>query len=129
MSFTEYKTVVRAKIKELNGADTRTALDFFKERIGEPEEIDEFDGEIEWFRYKDDAGCFTPVSRNKEWGIDFVIAHSNAYNGDPQDVNLSLEEIEEYMKRLVLRIGVNLSDCRLVIYSWYNGVDEPIHFQ
>jgi hypothetical protein len=130
MSCDEFKTVIRAELKELEGKSKNAVYDYFKNLIGEAEDVDAYDdGIIEWFNYGDDAGNFCPVQsyKNKQWGVDYVLSHTDDY-GDRSKVNLSIEEIKDYCKLLIDKFGVKESDCKLVSYSWYNGSDEPIVF-
>ncbi|MGG1659486.1 hypothetical protein [Brevibacillus sp. NRS-1366] len=129
MSHMEYKTVIRVALPELEGLDHNQALPFFKEKVGEPKHLDEWDGVVEWFTYDDKPNTYCPVESLEgkyKWGIDYVLMHSDGYDYNTLDISLS--ELERYIDLLVQKFSVKKEDCRLLSYSWYNGGDEPIRF-
>lgn len=130
MSCNESKTVLRAEFPQLQGKTRNEAFLFYKEILGEPTEVDEYDGEVEFFTYE---GKYQPVyDYDKErWGIDLVLHHESDYNVYiANDMNgLSLEEFEKLANEMSQTFGVEKSKIRLMSYTWYNGVDERIYFE
>lgn len=98
--------------------------------LGEPETLDEFDGEIEYFQY---AGKYQVVQdyKGNRWGIDLVLHHESNYRTyiEMETNGLSLEEFERLATEMSEKFNVDKKKIRLMSYSWYNGVDEPIFFE
>ena len=131
MSCDEFKTVIRSELKELHKKSKTQVYEYFKNLIGEAEDVDIYeDGTVEWFHYEDNAGDFCPVQsyRTGQWGVDYVLSHTDDYSDARSNVNLSIEEIRQYCRLLEDKFGVSEENCKLVSYSWYNGADEPIKF-
>ncbi|MBU7316021.1 hypothetical protein [Paenibacillus oleatilyticus] len=75
MSCDEFKTSIRAELKQLQGKSKTQVYEYFKNLIGEAEEVDVYDdGTVEWFHYEDKAGEFCPVYSYKtgQWGVDYI---------------------------------------------------------
>lgn len=126
----ESKIVLRAELPELKGKNRTEVFPIYKELLGEPETLDEFDGEIEYFQY---AGKYQAVQDYKEnrWGIDLVLHHESNYRTyiEMETNGLSLEEFERLATEMAEKFNVDKKKIRLMSYSWYNGVDEPIFFE
>jgi hypothetical protein len=125
----EYKTVLRAEIPSLQGANKNTAYEYFKNILGEAPDVEDYDGEIEWFEYD---GELQPIHDwdTKKWGIDLILKHTSDYKVKVKNDyknGVTLTEFKELADRLVQKFGVNENQIRLISYDWYNGGDEPIY--
>jgi hypothetical protein len=137
MSYNESKTVIRVEIPHLRGKGNKEAYEFFYPILGEPDDVDEWDGEIEYFSYYEKNHRFIPVSEysygrnaaNDRWGVDLIIAYDNDYNEGKGRANHSLQELNELAGEMAEKFNVDPNRCRLVSYTWYNGGDEPIEFE
>lgn len=125
----EYKTVLRAEFPELEGKSRTEVYPFYKDIIGEADELEDYDGEVEYFSYE---GKYQPVHRYEKdrWGIDHVLHHESDYKTyiELKTNGVSLSEFEEMASKMSVKFGVDKSKIRLISYSWYNGSDEPIVF-
>ena len=135
MSETEYKTVLRFQIPALDQKGYPEVLEYFRSRLGEPEDIDEWEGEIEYFSYPREA-LMRPVCRNKQWGVEAVLVHTryrDTFGYSPQlckNQGVSLAELQKFGEEFS-KIGFDEKDIatmKLYSYSWYNGGDDPVHF-
>jgi len=131
MSSTESKCGYRVPIESLRGKNWTEALAYFRELIGEPEDVDEYEGEVQYFTYADDAkyrACPEEShgeyeSKNDGWFIDMNL--DSGYGEDHSDLHLTFGEIEKTVLELSEKFGVNKDDIMVFGYSWYNGVEEP----
>lgn len=130
MSCNEYKTVLRSEIPQLKGKTYNEVYPFFVELLGEPDEKDEWDGEIEYFYY---GGKYKPVYDydTERWGIDLTLHHASDYKTYIQmETNgLTLGEFKSLAYEMSQKFGIDENKVRLISYSWYNGADEPIKFE
>jgi len=129
MSCMESKVVLRAELPELKGKSRNEVYPVFVNLIGEADDIDEYEGEIEYFQYE---GEIQPVYDydSKRWGIDHVLHHESDYRTyiKMKSNGLSLKEFDELASQMEEKFGIDKSKVRLISYSWYNGGDEPINF-
>jgi hypothetical protein len=126
----EWKTVIRAEIPSLRYENKNTAYDYFKKILGDASDVEDYDGEIEWFEYE---GELQPVYDydTKKWGIDLVLEHKSDYKTYVHSVcdnGVTLNEFQTFADRLIKKFPeVNIETIRFISYDWYNGGDEPIH--
>jgi hypothetical protein len=117
------KNVIRFRIPQLKGKSVQEAFDFFTNTIGEPEEIDKYDGELEYFNYKEK---YSVHEKNDEWYFDIVLSTSESYDNyfcmTFRDLLETTEEISEKFEIL------DIENINILCYTWYTGVDEPINF-
>lgn len=137
MSYNEWKTVLRADIPTLKGKNQNEALDYFRTKLGEPEELDDYEGEILYFEYDILKHPFVPVKEhahgkslreNDRWGVDRVLSYGNDYDKTIGSVNHTLQELNEFANELQQKFDIDPSSIRLLSYKWYNGSDEPREF-
>lgn len=135
MSGMVYKSVLRAEIKELRGKGRTEAFAFFRPLLGEPEDIEVYEGEVEYFAYEEKAEALVPVQElsnrsngEKRWGVDYVLSYSREDN-EGEDSIVSLASLNEISLELTKKFGIEPSSVRVLSYSWYNGGDEPILFE
>jgi hypothetical protein len=132
MSCMERKTTLRMEIPSLQGKDYTEAFEYFRNILGEPEELDldEETGEVYYFSYE---GKFQPVYdySNKKWGADLILYHSSDYKvyvSSDYERGVTLKEFNMLADELVGKFGGNKEDIKLLSYEWYNGGDEPVRF-
>jgi len=142
MSSNVFTYGIRGRIPQLNGADTTAALAFFRPLIGEPEDIDELDGVVNYFYYDDYASPYSKESQSRKreyqavrnetykqkdpgWGVQKSF-HSMSDEAGPTEMLLSLEFIQDEINKMAKRFGLDPSLIIVYSYSWYNGSDEPI---
>lgn len=136
MSYNESKTVLRVEIPELRGKSNKEAYEYFLPILGEPDDIDEWEGEVEYFSYYEKNHKFVPVSENSysrnaandKWGVDLILAYGNDYNETIGEANHSLGELQNLAQEMAEKFNIDPSRCKVVSYTWYNGGDEPIDF-
>lgn len=136
MSYNESKTVLRVEIPHLRGKSNKEAYEYFLPILGEPDDVDEWEGEVEYFSYYEKNHRFVPVSEcsygrnaaNDKWGVDLILAYGNDYNENIGDANHSLGELHKLSLELADKFNIDPNTCRVVSYTWYNGGDEPIEF-
>lgn len=123
MSDMESKMVVRGFIRSLEGVTDKEAYEFFRTRVGEPEELD-FEDDFCYLFYSDPPnGGFKPVNCRGGWAIDYIFEdHGHQYHPHFFVNYENLKEITEDMRD---NYGVLLEDVSIQAYTWYNGVDEP----
>ena len=150
MSTDVFKVVYRMRIPQLRGADPAHALEFFKDILGSPRNIDRFQGEIQGFTYQ--AGQLTSLPDNPTefldflnpvhaypppwWGLDLILCEAkvseNIYRGlSPHMIEGSGGvDVRDLAFRLKKRgIPPRIANSgRIHAYTWYNGVEEPIEF-
>jgi hypothetical protein len=130
MSCNESKTVLRAEFPRLKGKSRNEAYPFYVKFLGEPIEVEEWNGEVDYFRYD---GEYQPVYDydSKRWGIDLVLHHESDYNTyiEMKTNGLTLDEFNKLANEMSLKFEVDKYKIRLISYSWYNGSDEPISFE
>ena len=102
---------------------------FYKNTIGNPSELDEYEGEVEYFEYN---GKYQPSHQYKgdRWGIDMVLHHETDYDTkiEMQTNGISLAEFLTLSQEMENKFGIDKSQVRLISYTWYNGGDEPVFF-
>ncbi|MBG9549752.1 hypothetical protein [Cytobacillus firmus] len=129
MSCNEKKVVLRAEFPQLQGKNRTEVFPFYKEILGVPSELDEYEGEVEYFEYEGKYQSAYDYN-NKRWGIDWVLHHESDYKTyiEMRTNGVSLGDFEKMASAMSQIFGVDKSKVRLISYTWYNGVDEPIKF-
>lgn len=129
MSCNETKIVLRAEIPRLKGKTMTEVYPFYLEILGEPNDLDEYDGEIEYFEYD---GKYQPAHDydSGRWGIDLVLHHKSDYKTyiEMESNGLTLDEFHKLAHEMSLKFTIDKYKVRLISYTWYNGADEPIKF-
>lgn len=130
MSCNESKTVLRAEFPRLKGKSANEVYPFYKKLLGEPSDIDEWRGEVDWFEYE---GKYQPVHdyENDRWGIDLILRHESDYETyiEMESNGFTLDEFHKLAHEMSLRFEVDKYRIKLMSYTWYNGADEPIKFE
>lgn len=124
MSENESITAVRATIPELNGRPVHEAYQFFREKLGEAEEVDEWEDKVENFHY-DESHAISVVHDNKLWGVQVALSSGSDGDDSHEDVNVELEFLET-IKLAIIKKFPSATNFMLASYTWYNGVDEPV---
>jgi hypothetical protein len=131
LSETETKFVVRGHLRQFDGKTAHDVIDFFTERLGQPDDMDSDDEGINEFFYeakKHDGwrAVSTEVGwRPGKWGVDFVVAEGYFDDVD-EECAIALPTLLVIADQMRERFGIPPEDVRVAGYSWYNGVDEPI---
>lgn len=133
MSGYESKTVLRAEIPLLRGANKNDVYLFLKNILGEPPEIDvEDDGTVNFFRYEANPGEFQEAfelsyrgSGNQKVGVEYVFGHKKE---EDMDERISLNVINEIAEKMTKLFQIDPDTLCIFSYSWYNGSDEPVEF-
>jgi hypothetical protein len=129
MSCNESKIVLRAEFPHLQGKSRTEVYPYYLEILGEPKEVDEYDGEVDYFRYE---GKYQPAHdyEGNRWGVDLVLHHESDYTTyiEWKSNGLSLDEFDQLANSMSQVFGVDKKLVRLPSYTWYNGADEPIKF-
>lgn len=135
MSCNESKTVLRAEIPSLRGKDRGEVYKYFKPIIGEADDVDEFEGIIDYFHYDERNHDFVPVfemsygrGRDDKVGVDYILKYENDYGFRRGKVNHSIGELKKLSEMVGEKFNVSPDTVRIVSYTWYNGSDEPIIF-
>lgn len=137
MSCNESKSVLRVEIPSLEGKSSDEVYEFFRNYLGEAEELDEYEGFVEFFLYRDRSVMpvrgysYTNNDLNKteRWGVEYVFHHDP--NGYDLESYLRISDIESAWEELVeifTEEVISKDDMVLCNYTWYNGVDEPVEF-
>lgn len=122
MSCVESKLVLRLELPFLKGKSNTEAYEYFKDILGEAEELDEWKGEVEYFNYQ---GKVQPITDYQgSWGADYVLYDSS----ENMDYNGSILEVNERAKEIASMFNMSEKDVKLFAYNWYNGGDEPVKF-
>jgi len=126
MSQDEAKSAIRLYLPELDGQNWNDVYPYFKQRLGEADNIDETDGVIEWFCYASNLGEHYQVLcvDKMRWVVDLVL--DRAYLTEWNGLNESLAELDRKAFKFADIFCKLPQDCRIVAYTWYNGVDEPV---
>lgn len=142
------KVAFRFPLPELDGKDPGEVLPFYRKIIGEPEEIDEYEGVVQGFYYtslpyvEQNPTAFHDFVRpvqsldTKQWGAEVVLGILNHdyyhYNGWRPDV-LNGHAIDvEGVREDLLALGFTEEQVgrgRVHAYTWHNGGDEPVTFE
>lgn len=130
MSCNETKIVLRAEFPQFQGKTRTEVFPFYKEILGEADEVNEWEGEIDYFKY---SGKYQPAYeyKSKRWGVDWVLHHEtdNKVYIEMKENGVSLADFEKMANSMSELFGIEKSNVRLTSYTWYNGVDEPISFE
>ena len=145
MSSDIFKVAYRFRLPALKGASQRDALSFFTRIIGEPETVDEWDGEVHGFHYANLAYAKNPVLTFKEalrpvqvkdeWGLEVVLVAARTGHSTGTGIQANVEDgygvdlaaIHKGLREVGLPDHLIMSG-KLYAYSWYNGGDEPVSF-
>lgn len=132
MSDYETKSGIRVEIKSLKGKSRSEAYVYFQSILGDAEDVDEFDGEVEWFEY---SGKFQPGQEysygetdDDRWFVDMVASEGKEIDGEG-DLYLSFEKLNSMVDELIEKFGIEREDVMVFSYTWYNGADEPRHVE
>lgn len=138
MSFYEHKMVLRVEIPELKGKNHAETYDYFLSKLGEPKDVEKYNGEIEWFSYGKKTGGFKEAfemtyktkGNDDKVGVEYVLGykHETDLNGDGFKENIPVHKIQELTQQMVELFGVDPSTVGLFVYSWYNASDEIVEF-
>lgn len=128
MSDYETKSGIRVEIKSLKGKSRPEAYAYFQSILGDAEDVDEFDGKVEWFEY---SGKFRPGDEytygetdDDRWFVDMVASEGKEIDGEG-DLYLSFEKLNSMVDELIEKFGIEREDVMVFSYTWYNGSDEP----
>lgn len=127
MSEMEYKMVLRAKLPHIRNREDH--LELFHSVLGEPAEIEEYAGKVEWFTYErwQDRGKHYPkyvnIDHDGVFGVECVLQRGTP---DAADFSVSLRDLRRLWNKMCKDFAIEHSDVHLHTYSWYNGVDEPV---
>lgn len=126
----ESKMVLRVEIESLKGNTYDDAYGFFKAILGEADEVEEWEGNIEFFSYDESKHTYIPVLQynEKRWGIDYILDYHYDGNRRNGKSSYTLTEITCLTEEIIRVFSVSKDDVKLVSYEWYNGSDEPVKF-
>lgn len=131
MSSTYFKVAVRAPLT-IEFPHLRAALNYFRERLGEPDELDldndEDNDDDFYFYYKPTSHHYTPIPgyRDKRWGIEHILEYAEL--GRDKRVQLNIVQLQQIVDDLVRTFNVDPQTVSIHCYNWYNGGDEPVYF-
>lgn len=130
MSCMESKMTLRVEIESLKGNTYEEAYPYFKAFLGEADDVDEWEGKVEYFSYDKSDNLIVPVLQHKDkrWGIDYILDYHYDGRSKVGKESYTLLEIDIIASKLSKTFSVNKDDIRLVSYEWYNGGDEPVSF-
>lgn len=126
MSHTVFKVAILGHIKGLDGKSRAEVLPVFRAKLGEPSEVDEFDGTTCWFEYDDSDQKIVPAysHEQKRWGLRCVFESDQECDLDFSFSIGYVHKVQKEMRELFPSIGSVIIHA----YSWYTGVDEPVIF-
>ena len=134
MSSTEVKFAVRGRVRALDEKTAREAYEFFRSRLGEPDDATTNHSGVDWFQYKaKSTGGWEVVGteagwRPGKWGVDYVILEGYEHN-DPWPGRVAILDLATVVAQMQARFGIAAEDIFVTAYTWYNGVDEPIDLE
>ena len=133
MSETRFKFAVCGHVPGLDNASWTEAYAYFKEKLGAAPEVDEYDGNIDYFSYFPDRKTVNVLGARPSttsgittWGYEYVLEDCEL--GDEDRPGVSLGEIDRICRKL-WELDVCRENIQVVAYTWYTGVDEPCDFQ
>ncbi len=123
MSEMRFKFAIRTHLPELHRLPKIEVLAFFKSRVGEPHD---YLDDLDWHYDCDELKlCPVRATDSNEWGIDYILESSYASDCSESCIDVGrLPEIMTEIKKSFPQCG----DSKIVVYSWYTGVDEPVSF-
>ena len=128
------KSALRLRLPELDGMSWNEAYAFFVAKIGQPVDVDEYEGEIQYFSYapkrvrnKPSKDYYEPIKDGDKWGVDFVFEYGYPY--ECEGLNETIVDIQTCAEKMAGIFGKEVVNVRVVCSTWYNGVDEPISFE
>lgn len=86
--------------------------------------------EIEHFSYSRVENTFIVCYdyNNGNWYVDYILA-SGLQGEDDLKITLGLDELMNIRDKAVALFGSMICPiCKIVVYDWYTGSDEPIYF-
>lgn len=130
MNCMESKMALRVEIESLKGNSYDDAYAYFKAFLGEADDLEEWEGKIEYFNYDESKHEIVPALQYKgvRWGIDYILDYH--YDGERKNgkSSYSMSEIAAMVKKISIMLNVSCDNIKLVSYEWYNGGDEPVEF-
>lgn len=114
---------------DLKGKSDAKAYKYFKKHLGEPDIVDEQEGEVLWFEY---AYPFDIFAEKGQWYLDIIVGGEvdppMLRGGIKFDIEDAFKNLEEYIPySLYDEIVMKGYPVDFVAYCWYNGKDEPSH--
>lgn len=132
MSNNETKVGFRVHIESLCDKDYNDAFTYFLPILGKPEDLDEYKGKVEYFRYTGKYQAVKEYTHNMKdkirWFVDYLVSESDGSDGG-EYVLLSISQIQNIVSELIAKFGVSEKDIKLFSYTWYNGCDEPVYWE
>ncbi len=102
----------------------KESLEYLKNILGEPKDVDEHDGTIDHFEFEGyDTHC--PKGRGGLWIVKNLIER----NDNSIDFFESLKEINDTADDLACKFSVNREDIRVFAHDWYTGGDNPFYYK
>tara|TARA_Y100000310_G_scaffold57488_2_gene52737 strand:+ start:61252 stop:61668 length:417 start_codon:yes stop_codon:yes gene_type:complete len=133
MSETVNECLLVMEIPELREKDRNQAYAFFREKLGEPAEVEEWDGRIEYFEYE---GDLKPVEGEGKWGIAYVISKREPDYGTESAIvclddllTVAKERFHSFLDHSDYTKCVHPSRLILANLHWYSGVEAPDIFK
>jgi len=136
LSTTEYKVVLRAPLPDVKS--NREHLEWFRANVGEPPLIEEDEEDEEdfylHFSYEIDQNYhrlsptkpyLRPCVGNGVYGVEMILAYAQDY---PEMFKTTAAEVAKLEAKLQAMPGVS-DQILFLSYGWYNGGDEPIHWE
>jgi hypothetical protein len=118
------KTCIRLPLPELDGKTWQERFDFIKPILGEPSEVDEWEGEVTYFKY--DGYDFVYTYKTNKFAVDKVFKDCVSY--EHPGLSMSLADLTDEAEGFAMRFGKRAKDCLVVALTYYNGCDEPVEF-
>lgn len=128
MSTNVAKSSIRLYLPCLDGKSHGEALEYFKNKIGDTDDVDQYDGKVFYFTYDDADHPFRPVSDGNYWGVEIILSEERDYENP--DLNISITTLQDQIQNLLDKFAEDANPDNISVhgYVWYNGTDEPIVF-
>ena len=129
MRSNEFKSGFRVNLEFLRGKNKEEALQYFRSILGEPSDIEEYEGKVEYFRYD---GEYQPLkeysygtykTKDDGWFVDKIICEG--CDGEDLGFYVKIDYIQKTVSELMEKFKVEEKDIMIFSYTWYNGSDEP----
>jgi len=117
------KIAIRLPLPELDGKTPQERLNHLKPILGEPIDIEEYDGTLIYFNYKNYE--FVTKDENR-YAVDLILSEDNSYNH--QRLAIKIGNLIEKIDSFAEKFGHKGQECLIVASTWYNGGDEPVEF-
>jgi hypothetical protein len=132
MSENVCETLLVMEIADLRGKTATGVLPYFREKLGEPDELDEYNGKVHYFDY---TGELKPVCGNRQgknyWGIAYVInKETESYESESNIfclgdlLTVAKDKFFVFFNKTITEKDIIFADLH-----WYNGVDPPDVFK